>query len=131
MQVRNKLTGSTTHVANDDASIHALIKLGILEVVPPPAPDFSIKWSVGYRPASSDHYQGAGVPADKLLVIELSIPISSEKRWYSSHPDGAKASFKSQGRDCPDDIIADYRKRWGADRPKQLQATGPNTIRFV
>jgi len=118
MQIRYKATGEMQHVAQNDPTTQMLIKAGLVEVVPPPAIVYGVKFSVVLRDCySRNNGQGQSVPADKTVAIQMVKTPGDEINWYMHHPSGAKESFKRMGFDCPQDVLDQYKKIWGKDQP--------------
>ncbi len=123
MQVRNKLTGATTHVKNNDTTIQALLKLGVLEVVandpgdwiktpngavvpmmaPPPAP----KWSVALVGATKPDKVGELGDTTRIPAIVFEIGNTVYERYVGPPKDIKKAWGK---RAVPAEIWQQYSK---------------------
>lgn len=131
MQVKNKLTGDTTHVKNNDATIQALIKLGILVVVDDtPAPGEWVRtqngavipageaapvprWYVGTMSAGSTDNLGRAMDAVKIPCVVFEVGTTIFERFCGT-PENLKDGHAFGRRTVPANIIEAYEKAHAA-----------------
>ncbi len=128
MQVKNKLTGDTTHVKNNDATIQALIKLGILVVVDDtPAPGEWVRtqngavipageaapvprWYVGTMSAGSTDNLGRAMDAVKIPCVVFEVGTTIFERFCGT-PENLKDGHAFGRTHCACQHYRGVRKR--------------------
>jgi hypothetical protein len=120
MQVRNKITGDTTHVKNNDATIQALIKLGILEVVDAsPAPGEWVRAQNGAmipasEPAPVPQWTVStiqfGVNPEAIPAIVFRVGTHTYEHFTGDPKDAKKGGVAFGLREVPAEVVKQYRQ---------------------